>query len=67
MARWWLRSDDNLEALAVRLKEYHDKTTPVIEIFQRKEFVATIDATRSVSEIQEEIRRRFDLPPRRDG
>ena len=55
------RSDDTTEALAVRLKEYHEKTTPVIEIFQRKEFVAHIDATRSKGEIHTEIRERFDL------
>jgi adenylate kinase len=58
-----VREDDNPEALAVRLREYHDKTKPVIELFQRKEFVATIDATRTVPEIQAEIRTRFDLPP----
>jgi hypothetical protein len=34
---------------------------PVLELFQRKEFVATIDATRSVPEIQAEIRARFGL------
>jgi adenylate kinase len=56
-----VRSDDNPEALAVRLREYHDKTKPVIELFQRKEFVATIDATRAVPEIQHEIRARFTL------
>ena len=56
-----VRSDDNPEALAVRLKEYHEKTRPVIEIFQRKEFVAHIDATRSKDEIQTEIRERFGL------
>lgn len=55
------RPDDNPEALAVRLREYHEKTTPVIEIFERKEFVATIDATRSVEEIQAEILDRFQL------
>ena len=60
-----VREDDNPEALAVRLREYHDKTTPVIELFQRKEFVASIDATRSIPEIQAEIRVRFDLPPQR--
>jgi adenylate kinase len=62
-----LRADDNPEALSVRLKEYHEKTTPVIEIFQRKEFVATVDATRSVLEIQTEIRNRFGLPPMPTG
>ena len=56
-----VRSDDTTEALAVRLKEYHEKTRPVIEIFQRKEFVAHIDATRSKGEIHTEIRERFGL------
>jgi adenylate kinase len=55
------RPDDNPEALAVRLREYHDKTTPVIEIFERKEFVATIDARQDVEAIHAEIRGRFGL------
>jgi adenylate kinase len=54
-----VRSDDNLHALTVRLKEYVDKTTPVIEIFLRKEF--HVDATRSKKEIHTEIRERFGL------
>jgi adenylate kinase len=57
-----VREDDNPQALAVRLHEYHEKTRPVIELFQRKEFVASIDATRSIPEIQAEIRTRFNLP-----
>jgi len=57
------RADDNPEALAVRLKAYHEQTRPLIEIFQRKEFVATIDATLSVAEVQAAIRQRFALPP----
>ena len=56
-----VRDDDNPEALAMRLKEYHDKTAPVLALFQRKEFVATFDATRSVGEIQADIRERFGL------
>jgi adenylate kinase len=58
-----IRDDDNPEALAVRLKEYREKTKPVIEIFQRKEFVVTIDATRSIPEVQASIRDHFHLPP----
>lgn len=57
------RADDNPEALAVRLQAYHDQTRPLIEIFQRKEFVGTIDATASVKEVQAAIRQRFALPP----
>ena len=57
-----VREDDHPEALAVRLRDYHEKTKPVIELFQRKEFVASIDATAPVNAIQTEIRRRFNLP-----
>jgi adenylate kinase len=58
------RADDNPEALAVRLSEYHEQTRPLIEIFQRKEYVATIDATLPVDDVQSTIRHSFDLPVR---
>jgi adenylate kinase len=57
------REDDNPDALAVRLAEYHAQTRPLIEIFQRKEFVATIDATKPIREVQTSIREHFSLPP----
>jgi adenylate kinase len=57
------REDDNPEALAIRVADYHEKTKPLIEIFQRKEFVASIDATAPVYEVQAKIRQHFDLPP----
>jgi adenylate kinase len=56
------RADDNPEALAVRLAAYHEQTRPLIEIFQRKEYVATVDATQSVDDVQFAIRERFALP-----
>jgi adenylate kinase len=56
------RADDNPEALANRLADYHEQTRPLIEIFQGKEYVATVDATRSVGEVQAAIRDRFGLP-----
>ena len=36
------REDDQPEALAGRLRDYHDKTEPVIDLFQRKEFVVDV-------------------------
>jgi adenylate kinase len=57
------REDDTEEALAVRLREYHDKTDPVLDLFRRKECVATIDATASKDEVQQAIREKFGLPP----
>jgi adenylate kinase len=59
------REDDTEEALAVRLREYHSKTNPVLDIFRRKEYVVTIDATKSKEEVQQAIRAALDLPPYR--
>ena len=36
------REDDTEEALAVRLRDYHDQTNPVLAIFRRKEYVYTV-------------------------
>src|SRR5215472_7632565 len=59
------REDDTEEALAVRLREYHQKTNPVLAIFRRKEYVVTVDARPRSEEIQQEIRKRLTLPPYR--
>jgi adenylate kinase len=55
------REDDNPEALAIRLAAYHAETRPLIEIFQRKEFVATVDAAQPVPDVQAAIRASFDI------
>jgi adenylate kinase len=57
-----VRDDDTPEALAARLRDYHEKTKPVLALFERKEFVATFDATEAIDVIQREIRERFGLP-----
>ena len=57
------RPDDSPDALAARLRDYHEKTRPIVELFDRKETVAHIDATRSIAAVQAEIRERFGLPP----
>lgn len=57
-----IRSDDNPEALANRLRDYHEKTKPVIELFERKEFVVSVDAMPPKDAIQAEIVRRLELP-----
>ncbi len=58
-----IREDDTEKALAVRLREYHEKTNPVLAIFRRKEYVVTVDARPERAEIQQEVRRRLHLPP----
>jgi adenylate kinase len=57
------REDDTEEALVVRLRDYHQKTNPVLDIFRRKEYVVTIDATPSKEEVQQSIRKHLGLPP----
>jgi adenylate kinase len=50
------RDDDNPEALAVRIAEYHAQTRPVLDIFDRKEYVATVDASAPIDVVQADIR-----------
>ncbi|TWU13488.1 adenylate kinase [Symmachiella macrocystis] len=50
------RPDDTPEALAERLKDYHEKTKPVLELFRRKELVLDIDGTLPPQEVQQDIR-----------
>ncbi|HEY6592607.1 MAG TPA: nucleoside monophosphate kinase [Asanoa sp.] len=57
------RSDDTPEALAVRLRDYHEKTTPVLDIFRRKEYVLDVDARPDPAAVQRAIRKGLDLPP----
>lgn len=58
-----IRKDDTEETLAVRLREYHEKTNPVIEIFRRKEYVVNVDARPPREQVQQEIRKNLNLPP----
>jgi adenylate kinase len=62
-----IREDDTEAALAVRLREYHEKTNPVLEIFRRKEYVLTVDARPDKEQVQQEIRKRLNLPPHEMG
>jgi adenylate kinase len=57
------REDDTEEALNARLRDYHTKTDPVLDLFRRKEFVVTIDATPDKVLVQQDIRKQLDLPP----
>ena len=57
------REDDTEEALAVRLRDYHEQTTPALEEFRRKEYVITVDARPAPEVIQRAIRQGLGLPP----
>jgi adenylate kinase len=56
------REDDTEEALAARLRDYHEKTNPVLDLFRRKEVVVTVDARPEKSAVYEDMVRRLGLP-----
>ena len=56
------REDDTEEALAVRLRTYHEETNPILELFRRKEYVITVDARPATEIVQAEIMAKLGLP-----
>ncbi len=59
------REDDTEEALEVRLRDYHQQTAPVLELFRRKAYVFTVDARPAPEVVQQAIREHLGLPPMR--
>jgi adenylate kinase len=57
------REDDTEEALVVRLRDYHSKTDPVLDLFRDKgECVVSVDARPAPEVVQQDIRSRLRLP-----
>jgi len=56
------REDDTEQALAVRLRAYHTKTDPVLDLFRRKEFVVTVDALADRQAVRRAIREQLRVP-----
>lgn len=56
------REDDTEQALVSRLREYHAKTDPVLDLFRRKECVVTVDARPSKASVARTIRELLGLP-----
>jgi adenylate kinase len=59
------RVDDTTQAAAARIRDYHTRTRPILELFRRKELVITIDGTQRAAEVQDALRRKLGLDPRR--
>jgi adenylate kinase len=55
------RADDTQEALAARLRDYHTKTAPILELFKRKELVVEVDGSKPAGDVQADIRARLGL------
>ncbi len=56
------RDDDTPEALADRLRIYHGKTAPVLDLFRGKELVVDVDGNQDRDDVQRDIRERLGLP-----
>ncbi|MBL8241462.1 MAG: nucleoside monophosphate kinase [Bryobacterales bacterium] len=56
------RADDNPEALMIRLREYHEKTKPLLELYSKLGMLITVDASQSISSIYADVRRQLGLP-----
>ena len=57
------RPDDTPEAVRARLRDYHAKTRPILELFRRKELVVVVDGTRPADEVQRDLRRQLGVRP----
>jgi adenylate kinase len=55
------RADDTADALRARLRDYHAKTRPVLELFRAKEVVLEVDASRPAADVQTGIRKRLGV------
>lgn len=49
------RTDDNPEALKVRLREYHDKTAPLLALFDKKSMLVKVNAEPPIEEVFHEV------------
>jgi adenylate kinase len=55
------RVDDTADALKARLRDYHGKTKPILELFRRKELIVEVDGSRPTDDVQIEIRQRLGM------
>src|SRR6266700_5529897 len=56
------REDDTEDALVARVRDYHEKTDSVLDLFRRKEYVFTVDARPDKAAVQRAIRQQLGLP-----
>ncbi|EAQ80387.1 adenylate kinase family protein [Blastopirellula marina] len=55
------RADDTPGAVADRLKTYHEKTAPILELFRRKELVLEVEGMQPAEAVQKEIQTQLGL------
>jgi len=54
------RTDDNRESLEKRIQTYLQSTRPIIDLYEQQKKVRTIDASKDVDEVFEDVKSVFD-------
>ena len=57
------RPDDTPEAIRARLRDYREKTRPILDLLQDKELIVRVDATPGPDMVQAEMRHKLGLVP----
>jgi adenylate kinase len=57
------RADDTPEAIRARLRDYREKTQPILDLLREKELIVAVDGTPGPDVVQAEMRRRLALGP----
>jgi adenylate kinase len=55
-SRLIIRDDDKPEVIKHRLEEYHEKTEPLIEYYEKQGILRRIDGSRNADEVRDQIR-----------
>lgn len=55
------RADDNPAAVRGRLADYHEKTEPVLKLFQKKRLIVKVDGTRPSAQVYKDLRGQLGL------
>ncbi|KAI3384157.1 hypothetical protein SNEBB_008191 [Seison nebaliae] len=56
------RSDDNEETLKKRMATYHNNTTPLVEFYEARDLVRTIDASKTSIQVKKDIEQKIVMP-----
>lgn len=59
------RADDDPEVLKTRLAEYYGKTKPLLELYDRKGMLVTVDAGRDIETVYSDIQDKLGLTGRK--
>ncbi len=55
------RADDTESAVRARLKDYHERTLPIIDLFRKKELVVVCDGTQAPMDVHRDICRQLGI------